>query len=493
MSTQPSRQGGRGREFVIDTVVVAITQVLIRARGLVLIPVIVKMLGTASYGVWAQVVAFSIMVGALSGLSLHLPLVREISADRSRSGEIYITLLSLTFFISGVVALVIALVPRPLAVALLGEPETAPYLRLGGLLMVISNVRVINTNLYRATGRLTARSVTDIVAVAGEIAGIVVVLYQGGSLGDVFSFMVVWNGVIAIGQTVHCVTIARPTLPNRGAALSSLAYALPLIPAAVSNVALDRIDRFVIGNYLGAGALGIYSANYAIASVVMIFQTPFQMTLLPRVAELWDRDRAEASRYVNVSTNVFLTLAIPFCVGVPLVARSLLLGLGNAEIASAAGWMTFYIAAGITLWGVAVMYTQVFHGARRPGVHGAVTVLGMVLNLVLNVILVPRIGIDGAAIATFVAYAVTCVTFAMLARAVMPIGFDIRHLVACTLASGIMAGAILIRTAHSTAELFATIAAAPVIYFVALMALRAVLPGARTADDRRLRGLFKLR
>src|SRR2546427_6976307 len=34
-------------------------------------------------------------------------------------------------------------------------------------------------------------------------------------------------------------------------------------------------------------------------STVMLFQTPFQMTLLPKVAELWDRDRATALWYVD--------------------------------------------------------------------------------------------------------------------------------------------------------------------------------------------------
>lgn len=487
-------QRGR-REFVIDTVIVAFTQLLIRARGLVLIPVIVKVLGTTAYGIWAQVVAFAAFVGALCSFSLHVPLVRTIAADRSRCSEVYVTSLVVTLAISGVVGGLIAASPGPFSELLLDAPEAAEFLQLGALLMVFSNVRILNTSLYRSTGRLVARSATEIIAVLGEIIGIVVivVLPDAGSLRDVLWFMVIWNGAIALLQTAHCLAIAGLSPPRWKVAASALSYVWPLFPAAIATVALDRVDRFIIGNQLGADAVGIYSANYALAALVLTFQAPFQMTLMPKVAELWDRDRPEAARYINASTNVFLTLAIPFVLGIPILAGPVLNVLGNAEIAGAAGWMSLFIAAGATFWGVSVMYTQILHGARRPGVHGAVAVVGAIINIGLNVVLVPAVGIIGAAIATLVAYGVTCLTLAMVSRTILRIDFDHRHLLACLLAAGGMCGGVVVASPATGPELVGAAVAALAIYVALLALLRAVLPGARSLHDRRLTGILHLR
>src|ERR1043166_8449717 len=109
----------------------------------------------------------------------------------------------------------------------------------------------------------------------------------------------------------------------------ALRYALPLLPAGLSVWMLDRGDRLVIGYYLGPKWIGIYSANYALASLLIMLQTPLQMTLFPKVSALWETQRASALRYISVSNKLFLTLAIPFAVALAILARSLLTRFGN--------------------------------------------------------------------------------------------------------------------------------------------------------------------
>jgi O-antigen/teichoic acid export membrane protein len=493
--TEPTTTTGSakrdGRSFAIDTIVVAVTQLVVRLRGLVLLPLIVKLLGTAAYGVWAQVVAFAMFLSALVSLNFHLPLVREIAADRSRAGVVYTTLFIATAIISGTVAAGFALVPGPIADALLDSREAARFIQLGLVLMVANNVRMLNVNLYRATGLLAVRSVMELVTTIGEIVGIIVLLRGGSTLDDVLVFMVAWNGGIALLQSIHCFAIAGLGTPQWAVVTAAIMYAVPLVPASFANFALDRMDRFVVGYYDGAEGVGIYAANYALGGLVMMAQTPFQMTLLPKVAELWEKDRARAARYIEISLMIFLTLAIPFIVGMPFIADDALVILGNHEIAGEAGWTTFLIAAGVAFWGAALIQAQVLYGARRTGAWGAITIAGTALNLVLNFVLVPWIGVAGAAAATFVAYGAIAIATSILTRSILPIRVDAAHLANTLIAAALMAGFLLLVSPRGTASLILAIVGAVVIYGVALVGARTIVPALRGTTLDRLRSSLR--
>jgi O-antigen/teichoic acid export membrane protein len=476
--SQAGRHRG-ARSFVIDTVVVAVTQLLLRLRGLVVLPLIVRFLGTASYGIWSQVVALATFLSALISLNFHLPLVREIAADRGRSGEVYTTLFLSTLAISGASLGVLWLAPRPIAALLLDSADAEGFVKMAFVLMLLGNVRILNTNLYRAVGLLGLRSAVELLSTAGEIVALVIVLQRGGSLDDVIWTMLIWNGAITAVQTVHCFVVAGAGRP-RGAVLgAALRYALPLLPASFAIFSLDRIDRFIVGYYHGAEAVGVYSANYAVAGIVMLAQTPFQITLLPKIAELWDRDRDTAARYIEVSLTVFLAIAIPCVVGISMIAEPTLAVLGNAEMSEHATTTTLFIAGGVLLWGAALIQAQVFFGSRRTALWGAMTVLATVINLVLNFVLVPAFASRGAAAATLIAYAAIFLGATAIARPILRIHFDGGHVLACIVAAAGMAGFLAVVTPSTVAELGLTIAAGAVIYGVLLSAAYRLVPASR--------------
>src|ERR1051325_11920550 len=84
------------RAFALDTAVVAAAQLILKLRALVTIPLIVKGLGTAEYGVWVQTLALVDFSGSIFAANLHHPLVRYLSESPERGRSIYGTLLAAT-------------------------------------------------------------------------------------------------------------------------------------------------------------------------------------------------------------------------------------------------------------------------------------------------------------------------------------------------------------------------------------------------------------
>lgn len=465
------------REFVVDTAVVAAAQLLLKLRGLVTLPLIVKVLGTAQYGVWMQTLALVDFAGSLVGLNLYHPLVRFLAGEPERGRSVYSTLLTATIAASAAGGLLLCVAAEDVSRYVLGEGGHVWMVRVGGLLLLCYNVRQLNLNAYRAAGRLKERSVFELLSTFGQLAGISLLLWRGADLLGVFAFMAAWEAAFALLMTAHVSRFVGWGRLDKKILSRALGYALPLLPAGLSIWMLDRGDRLVIGYYLGPKSVGVYSANYAFAGLLMLFQTPLQMTLFPKVSALWDDARATAVRYVSLSNKLFLTLAIPFVVGVPVVARPLLARLGNEEIGAASGALTLLVSAGVMLWGVSVMQSQIFYGARRTRPVGVVTVAGALLNLLLNIVLVPAWGVAGAAFATLVSYAASCVALYALSREIVRLDFYWPHLLKC-LAASLPMWAVL-RALSAVARpgaLAVAVAAGCATYLASLWLLRAVAP-----------------
>lgn len=475
------------REFALDTAVVAATQLLLKARWLIAIPLIVKLLGTEQYGVWVQTLALVDFAGSLVGLSLYHAVVRFLAMRPANEKSVYSTLMVATIAASALGGVLFYFAAGEVSRYFLGDASHTWEIRVGGLLLLCSNIRLFNLNVYRAVGRLRERSVLELVSTFGQLAGIAFLLWKGYGLLALFIFMGVWETGFVLLLSGHLHRIIGWGPLEKDVLRRALRYALPMLPAGLSIWALDRVDRLIIGLYLGPRSVGIYSAGYALAGLLMLLQSPLQITLFPKVSALWEADRATALRYVSISNKLFLTLAIPFAVGVPVVAGPLLARLGNAEIgAGAGGVLILLIAAGIMLWGVSIMMTQIFYGARKTLPVGVVTVAGAVLNLLLNFLLVPLWGASGAAFATLVSYLATCLTFFLLSRSIARLNFYWSHLLKCAASALLMWAAMRAVMSVWPGAVALAICTGVILYFALLWLLRAVAP----AEIELLRGLM---
>lgn len=172
-----------------------------------------------------------------------------------------------------------------------------------------------------------------------------------------------------------------------------------------------RVDLFLVNGYLGPMAVGFYSLGVAVVEHLWIVSQAASTVLLPRVAAETDEDRRK--RFT------------------PLVARSALLltSLGAIVVAAVAHWVVglLYSQAflpaveplrilllGIVALSGARVLANDFAGRGRPMLNTYVVCAGLLLNLGMNVLLIPRYGISGAAWASSISY-----TLILVARVVL--------------------------------------------------------------------------
>jgi O-antigen/teichoic acid export membrane protein len=472
---------GARRAFLVDNIIVFAAQIINKLRTIILLPLLVKGLGTAAFGVWSQTLAFATFAAGILGFNIHLSLVRFMADENTRNGKTYFTLLvsALALSTAGCAAMYV-FTPESGVTFLIGAPDD----RLFGLALVLvtaTSIRLLNLNLYRATNRIFSRSAIDLASSLLELVAIIAAIAAGGTLHTALAISASANVITALGTGVHAATVTAPLGWDGRAFREALRYGAFLVPASLGILLLDRGDRFVLSRVLGPEAVGIYQAHYTLASVVSLVLGPIQTTLVPKVASLWSNDRDAARRYIEGSGRAFAAACF-FLVGVlPVLSEPLFRIVANEQIATGSLMSVLLLTSGTTLWGLSVVAQMSLFAAKRTSVIGAVTFLAALLNLGLNVVLAPHVGIIAASASTALTYLITFAAFAFWGGRELRVSWHPAFLLRAAIAA-FAAGAIAyVAAPTSLIALVCVGIGAAVIYGGLLLALRAVTPEERRA------------
>lgn len=225
-----------------------------------------------------------------------------------------------------------------------------------------------------------------------------------------------------------------------------LPFGLTNVPAALSSMMVQVIDRPIVQAYLGLGMLGVYQANYRMGVVMMILVGLFEYAWRPFFMRQSLKDDVQArllfsrvfSYFMLISLLSFLALswALPMIVstkifGIRLLKTPYLVGLPIIPVVLLA-----YVFQGMYTNFIAGIYIKE-KNKKLPWITG----LGAAVNILFNLWLIPRIGIMGAALATLFAYGVMALTLYKVVQKVYFVPYDWPRI---RLLSGVVFGAFVL-------------------------------------------------
>ena len=178
-----------------------------------------------------------------------------------------------------------------------------------------------------------------------------------------------------------------------------LTYCVPLIPTAVFWWIMGVSDRYLVKWFVESDANGIYAVAYKIPTILTILATVFMDAWqLSAIAESGDR-RAQARFYARVWDAFFS--AVCLCAGGIIAFSPLLIRLLAAESYYDA-WRYIPI---LTLSMIAAAFSNfmgsVYVVTKKSTASLWISLAGAAANIALDLFLIPRIGVQGAAAATF--------------------------------------------------------------------------------------------
>lgn len=367
-------------------------RILNLALGVVVTVLLARALGDDGFGEWSTVLVVVQLAAYFTSFGVESVVVREAAAEPERENEwlgallLLRALLSIPAVIVGLVVVFLIQDNTSMLVAGIVLLAQTPF-NVGASLRVVHQMRVRN---WFPMIVLTINSVL-------WAAAVLAIYVLGGGVVELAIAMTVIGAFTATLQAVAAVKIAKPHLrPSREATLRLARVGLPVGISGLLILAYARIDQILVFALAGSGEAGLYGAQYRIIEQAQLVPISFLTTLLPILSGAWPRDRERAMRIAWRSAE-YLTvaslggLAVALAVAEPITV--LLYGEGFAAAAPALpvlGGAFVFICFGY-LTGNLILIA----GLQRKLI--AVGLVGLFVNVVGNVALVPLWGFMGAA------------------------------------------------------------------------------------------------
>ena len=330
---------------------------------------------------------------------------------------------------------------------------------------------------YRAAGEVAKAAGLDIfIAIGGLIIGVGFALAHAGGAAPLAGLALAPLAALPFilpGELRQ----ARNGVIDQTKLRAYAVYGYPIAASLALALVLASTDRFLLAAFLDTAAVGAYHAGYSIANrtldVLFIWLGAAGTPALVMALERGGRERLAAAAREQADTLILIGL--PAAVGVALVAQPMAQFMIGEDLRDAAALITPWIALSALLSGVTVYYFhQAFTLSRKTGLLLLAMAVPAVVNVALNIVLIPRFGVLGAAWATAASFGFGLVASWALGRRVMPLPVPWETLVRCGVASALMAAAVLpLPAIGGFAELMLDATVGTVVYAAAALTLNA--------------------
>ncbi|MNU81107.1 Polysaccharide biosynthesis protein [compost metagenome] len=408
--------------------------------GFLTIIVFTRLLSPEDYGRYALALSVMTLAHVATFSWLEAAMARFWAAQRegadmaSHFASLYRTAFIVTAFFLPLAGLAVWFWPMPaefrfpLGVALIGIP--------------VRCFAKLAQERYRAAGDVRQAATLDIWnTVAGFVVGAAFALGGAGGASPLAGLLIAPLMALPFflpGELRE----ARQGVVDRQRLKAYAVYGYPIAASLGLSLVLASTDRFLLAIFLDEAAVGAYHAGYSIANrtldVLFIWLGAAGGPALVMALERGGRRQLIVAAREQASTLVLIGL--PAAVGVALVARPLSEFMIGEDLREAAILVTPWIAVSAFLSGLTVYYFhQAFTLGRRTGWLLLAMSIPALSNIALNLLLIPRFGLVGAAWATAASFAVGLLASAWIGRRILPLPIPWNALIRCSLAAGVMA------------------------------------------------------
>ncbi len=443
------------KRLVVQASHYSLTGLFSMIAGLVTFPLLTRIFSVEEYGVMNLVAATLTVSVTVGKVGVQHSIVRyhsEIAAGKSRFTlrQLYST----TFFGMTSTALLTMLILT--TATQLAPARWLSDARLRGLIAIVSLIIVVQVIESALVSFLRAEQRTVILMkyqVAKKYLGLgcifVAVLAISRSLTAFYSASVV-SEALAVATLGYLLFSGRdwprPVAAqfSRPLYLELLRFGVPMmIGYELAGTILAVGDRYVIAGLLGEAPVGLYGAAYNLCQYIQaVVIVSVSQAIMPIYMQMWDQQgAAETSAFISQSLRTYVLFGAPVIAGLAAVGPALLPSLASDKYASAAAILPWVIAGMVVDGGTSMVGAGLF--IHRKTLRIMAIVLGCaILNIVLNLILVPRLGILGAAVATLISYLASTSAMTIAGRRLVPVAIPWATIARAGLASMVMYAAV---------------------------------------------------
>lgn len=410
------------KKLASNTIIFAIGTFSSKVLSFLLMPFVTRMMGTGDYGaadLVQQTVNVLIPIVTLQVNSAAL----RFSLDKAKNKADVLTVGVRTTLIGFTVFL---LCSYPISLIKINDFDLGNYIILIIVFVLISGFRQLCQQFVRGSGRVKLFAIDGIIATATTL--LFTILFLGPFKWGVTGYIVAIIAsdacsIIFFTLTAKLYRYVRPRLLEKGITAQMLKYCVPLIPTVILWWIINVSDRYMVTYFVGTSANGLYTAASKIPNFVILFSQIF--------IDAWQLSAVDEHENKRVRARFFSKVFRVYSGGVFAVASALILFcqlITKILVAPAYydSWQYVPILIIATSFSCIVNFLASVYMAEKKSLMALLTASsGAITNIVLNMLFIPKIGANGAAVATVCAFLVVFVTRSANARRYIKINYQL--------------------------------------------------------------------
>lgn len=358
---------------------------------------IARYLGAEGYGILSLSIALAGIFAICTDLGLNTLTIRELSRDKTLTNDYLINVTAIKIFLIFFTICIIFL-----TVNMIGYSKEVSYvIYLITVSIIFTSFTSIFNSIFQAYEQMEYMSVGNILNSAILFIGVMIGIHYKF---DIFFFATIYI-VASLLVLLYCSFIYFWKFPiphiniNLNFWKSTLKEALPFGVTNIFGSIYYWIDTVMLSKMVGNEVVGWYNAAYKLIFVFLSVYTVYLTAVFPVMSKFYKTSDEYLKLSYERSYKYLLIISLPMAFGTTLLAdKIILLIYGN-------GYIPAIFALQVLVWTIPLLFINGLSGyllgaVNRQMVLTKITCIGAVLNVILNLILIPKFSFIGSSFAT---------------------------------------------------------------------------------------------
>jgi O-antigen/teichoic acid export membrane protein len=365
-----------------------------------------KYYGADAYGRYSIIKSLILVLIILSTLGLNT-LTIKLSANKNHYNKgvfksdylkrSYIIILISSLFVSSV----IFFLKNEIALIIFKDIELEKYLVVFPFLLIAAIFLNYNSNLFKGQGRVLLFAIISSFLNNFLLLCSIIVVYHFYSKDELFLIITFFISVLIsflvslyyVFPLKYTKTISKISTKNL------LSFGLPMMISSSMIYIVFSIDILMLGIFETSENVGIYRIVTQVASINTIFVIALGTVIGPKISKFYSENREDELKKIIVkSSKMVFYITLPILLGILMFSNKILMFFGTEYLKGYSSLILLSLCQ--FLFAISGFVDFIFNMTGRQKIFGKITTISALVNLVLNLILIPKYGIFGAAMST---------------------------------------------------------------------------------------------
>lgn len=362
---------------------------------------LVRYLGVENFGILSFALALTSMLGIFADFGLNTLMTREVVRDKSLTNKYLNNIFSIKIFMVTILMIFVFII-----VKILDYPsETVYVLYFMMIFLIFSTFSNFFASLFQAYEKLEYQSIASVFNNILMLIGVLILINYSYGLVTFTILYALVAGLILIYYLFISSKIFKFSTPRIEIDWDfwkpTIKIAAQFGLMGVFVTIYIWIDSVMLSFMQGNEAVGLYNAAYRIVLLLLFIPTVINSSIFPVMSRLYVSSRDSLEKIVEKYFKFMILIGIPLGVAITILSNQIIVLIFGKAFLESAPVLQILIWATVLTFGNAA-FVQLFQSTNKQILLTKITLIGMIVNITLNLILIPKYSYIAASFNTLI-------------------------------------------------------------------------------------------